>query len=112
MFRIPVNTAPLTMMAGGPAEAVVKDRVTGELATDSKTKQTMYTVHLMVLLPGDARPQVWPVKVAGEPQALRPGQAVKVEGLTASDWENGGRHGTSFRADTITPAGAQSRTAA
>jgi hypothetical protein len=104
MFRIPVNTNEITLMAGGPAEPVVKDRQTGELARDRETGQTMYTVHLLVMVVGDARPQVWPVKVAGEPSGLSQGQPVTVVGLVASDWENNGRHGTSFRATAIRSA--------
>jgi|tagenome__1003787_1003787.scaffolds.fasta_scaffold19118893_2 hypothetical protein len=112
MFRIPVNTSELTLIAGGPAEPVLKDRSTGELAKDRDTGRTMFQLHLMVLVPGDARPQVWPVKVAGEPPAIKQGQAVQVSGLVAADWENGGRHGTSFRAETVAPVGAQAKAAA
>jgi hypothetical protein len=54
---------------------------------------------------------VWPVKVAGEVPPINQGQAVSVDGLTAADWENsdGGRsrHGVSFRAARILPAGAK-----
>lgn len=112
MFRIPVNTNELTLIAGGPAEPIIKDRTTGELARDRETGKTMFRLHLMVLVPGDARPQVWPVKVAGEPPAIKQGQAVQVTGLVAADWENAGRHGTTFQADTVTPAGAQAKAAA
>jgi hypothetical protein len=111
MFRIPVNTAAITFIAGGPAEPVLKDRTTGQLATDRETGQTMYSLHLTVFMPGDPRPQVWPVKVAGEVPSINQGQAVTVDGLVASDWENtdGGRnrHGVSFRATSILPAGSK-----
>jgi hypothetical protein len=111
MFRIPVNTNGITFIAGGPAEPVLKDRATGQLATDRETGKTMYSIHLTVLTPGDPRPQVWPVKVAGEVPTINQGQAVIVEGLSASDWENtdGGRtrHGVSFRAVAVSPAGAK-----
>jgi hypothetical protein len=111
MFRIPVNTSELTFIAGGPAEPVFKDRASGVLATDRETGKTMHSLHLMVVLHGDSRPQVWPVKVAGDVPAIEQGQPVSVVGLVASDWENseGGRtrHGMSFRAKSILPAGAQ-----
>jgi hypothetical protein len=110
MFRIPVNTSNLTFIAGGGAEPVFKDRAAGQLATDRDTGKTMFSLHLTVLTPGDPRPQVWPVKVTGEVPPITQGQAVVVEGLVASDWENseGGRarHGVSFRATSVQPAGA------
>jgi hypothetical protein len=103
VFRIPVSTNDITFIAGGPAEPVVKDRSTGLLATDRETGKTMHSLHLTVFMPGDPRPQVWPVKVAGEVPAIKQGQAVKVDGLVASDWEVDGRNGVSFRAQTIAP---------
>jgi hypothetical protein len=107
MFRIPVNTSEITFIAGGPAEPVVKDRTTGQLATDRDTGETMYSLHLTVFVPGDSRPQVWPVKVAGQVAQINQGQPVTVVGLVASDWENNGRHGTSFRALSVLPVGAK-----
>jgi hypothetical protein len=96
----------VTLVAGGPAEPVVKNRDTGELATDRATGKTMFQVHLTVFLRGEAKPQVWTVKVAGEPPVIEQGQPVNAAGLMGADWENNGRHGISFRAESIAPVGA------
>lgn len=43
------------------------------------------------------------VAVSGEPVGLVEGDPVTVTGLTAFVWEQNGRRGTSFRADSIVP---------
>jgi hypothetical protein len=96
-------TNGITFIAGGPAEPVVKDRTSGEVATDRDSGKTMHQVHLTAFVPGDPKPQVWPVKVAGEVPPIKQGQAVRVEGLTAADWEVDGRSGVAFRAQSIGP---------
>jgi hypothetical protein len=104
MFRIPVNTSGVTLIAGGPAEAVLKNRSTGEIATDRQGRST-YVVHVTAFVPGDSKPQVWSVKVPGPVKPVVQGQMVQVDGLVASDWESEqdgrSRHGVSFRAESI-----------
>jgi hypothetical protein len=106
MPKMPIDPNRVTFVAGGPAEPVVKNRDTGELATDRVTKQTMFQLHLTVFLAGESKPEVWTVKVAGQPPAISQGERVMVTGLMGSDWENNGRHGVSFRAESIAPVGA------
>ena len=103
-MRLPIRTEGLMFIAGGAPEPVVRDRSTGEVAIDRDTNKTMFTVHLTVFIPGDVRPQVWAVKVAGEPKGISQGSPVQLANLVAIDWENNGRHGISFRAEAITPA--------
>lgn len=110
-MRLPINTDGLTIIAAG-YEAALKDRNTGEIATDRETGQPLYNVYLTVFTSGDVRPQIWQVKVAGEPKGLAQGQFVRVSGLIASDWERDGRHGISLRAGAIVPAVTSAKQAA
>jgi hypothetical protein len=103
MFHWRVDTNGVTFRAASDPTPVVKNRETGELAIDNKTKQTMFTVELLVKAPQN-RAEVWPVKVAGEPE-VRDGDIVQVLNLVGQDWENGGRHGISWRAEAIVQAG-------
>jgi hypothetical protein len=105
-MRVPIDVSKLTLIAGGPGSPVVKDRSTGELATDPVTNKTWFSVNVIVFAEGDDQPQVWKVKVAGEPQGLAQGVAVKVTGLVANYWEMNERHGLAFRAESITSTGA------
>ena len=102
-MRLPIDTSKVTMVAGGPAERVV-NYATGELATDKDTKLPLYSVNVVMFTPGDAVPQVVKVKVPGEPAALVQGAPVKVAGLTVLDWAIDGKHGLSFRAESIIQA--------
>jgi hypothetical protein len=103
--HVPVKTDGLTAITSG-YEPVVRDRSTGEVATDRETGKTMYRVHLTVVLPGEVPPQVWSVRVIGEPKGLVAGQVVTMSGLVASEWEMEGRHGIGFRADSVVATGA------
>lgn len=103
--RAYVDTSKAQLIAGDSGSQVVKDRKTGELAIDQATGQVMWAVNLSVIQPPDA-PQVWRVKVVGEPKGLVPGQFVKVAGLFLSDWDMDGKHGISFRAESVSPAAA------
>jgi hypothetical protein len=47
----------------------------------------------------------------GEPKGISTGQPLKVEGLSAQTWEIDGRHGISFRAERLEPAGGAAKTA-
>lgn len=104
-MRAPIDVSKVTLIAGGPGMAVVKDRSTGELAMDQATKKTLFVVNVIVFTEGDDMPQVWRVKVAGEPQGLTQGQPVRVTGLVANYWEMGDKHGIAFRAESIVASG-------
>jgi hypothetical protein len=103
-IHIPVKTDGLTAITSG-YEPVIRDHKTGELAVDPKTGQTHYRVHVTVVLPGEVRPQVWSIRVLGEPKGLQAGQAVTMSGLIASEWEMEDRHGIGFRAESVTANG-------
>ena len=102
-LRMPINSDALHAITTG-FEPALKDRKTGEPKRDPDTGQPIYTVHLTVTLPGEVRPQVWAVKVIGEPKGLQPGP-VKLTGLMAIEWEMEGRKGIRFEAESIAPAG-------
>lgn len=108
-LKIPVRTEGLTMLSTGH-EPVVRNVQTAELATDRATGQTVYRVYVTVILPGEVRPQMWAIKVAGEPKGLEPGMAVSAKGLVATEYEIEGRRGIGFRADAVVPADASART--
>ena len=117
-MQLPIKTegqgAP-AFVAGG-FEPVLKDRRTGELKIDEATGQTIFAVHVMVFIPEQPKPDVWTVRVVGEPKGVAQGQPVKIIGLVATDWEfqsdQGLRHGISLRAESIQPATAASAKAA
>jgi hypothetical protein len=95
-----VDASELTLVVGG-VEAVMRDRATGEVRKDQVTGKTMYAVHVMAIAPGEARPDQWSIRVAGEPEGVRVGSVVRVRNLVAVTWEMDDRHGLSFRADAV-----------
>jgi hypothetical protein len=101
--RAYVDTSRAQLIAGDSGNQVVKNRKTGELAIDQATGQVMWAVNLSVIQPPDP-PQVWKVKVVGEPKGIQPGHIVKVSGLYLSDWDIEGKHGIAFRAESIAVA--------
>jgi hypothetical protein len=106
----PVRTEDLTAIFSG-CEPLV-DYGTGEVRTDRVSGQPFCRVHLMVVLPGEVRPQVWSVTAPGEPKGLQPGQVVGIADLVCSEWEIDGRHGIAFRASAVFAANGASRNAA
>ena len=113
-MQLPIKTegqgAP-SFVAGG-FEPVLKDRRTGEVKVDDSTGQTMFAVHLMVFFAGQPKPDVWTVRVVGEPKGVQQGVPVKVVDLVATDWEfqseQGLRHGISLKALAVEPVAASS----
>src|SRR5687768_3876205 len=102
-MRLPVDTSKVTVIAGGPAERLVNFK-TGELIFDKRTNQPVWVTNLVIFTPGEATPEVVKVKLFGdEPKPISQGLPVTVVGLVVSDWEIDGKHGLSFRADSITP---------
>jgi hypothetical protein len=102
-MRIPIDTSNLTLMAGKIEQAL--DFETKRPKADANG-EPIYMVDLVVIAEGS--PQIWPVKVSGEPKGVAVGQLVKVSGLVAAPWSMEGRSGVSFRADTVLPAPAGS----
>ena len=105
----PIRTEGLTAIFSGCEPKV--DYQTGEVRIDRESGLPLYFVYLMVVLPGEVRPQVWRVTVVGEPKGIQPGQAVGIsDDMVASEWEmEGGTHGISFRASSIFPLNASGR---
>jgi hypothetical protein len=100
--RLPIDLSNLTFIAGSdPAGVLDMER---RPRADKATGELLWGLDLVVL-GGEDGAEVWPVRVVGEPQGIQTGQALHVEGLTAMTWEIDGRHGISFRARLIEPAG-------
>jgi len=107
----PIRTEGLTAIFSGCEPDV--DYNTGEVRIDRATGQQIWRVHLMVVLPGEVRPQVWSVKVLGEPKGIQPGEAVRIsDDLVASEWEIDGRHGIGFKASSVAPLNGAGRNTA
>ncbi|MFF8022741.1 hypothetical protein ACFZDJ_16735 [Streptomyces sp. NPDC007896] len=106
MRQIPVDTSSATAMVAQPPQPKVKDRRTGEIATDQESGLTLMTVDVLFVMNGNA--EVITVTVA-EPDIsgeLVMGTPVALTGLVARPWENEfngqKRHGISFRAVAVT----------
>lgn len=106
MRQIPVDTNGATLMVAQPPQPKVKDRRTGEIATDIDSGHTLVTVDVLFVMNGNA--EVVTITVA-EPDIsgeLVMGTPVALTGLVARPWENEfngqKRHGISFRAVAVT----------
>jgi len=110
-MRLPVSTLGMTLIVGG-IEPVV-DRSTGAVRIDRESGRPLFTVHVMAVSAGDAKPEQWPVRVTGEPSGFGVGSTVQVKNLVAVTWEMEDRHGLSFRAESVeaVSAGPASRAA-
>jgi len=101
-MRLPIDLSNLTFIAGSdPAGVLDMER---RPRADKATGELLWGLDLVVL-GGEDGAEVWPVRVVGEPKGIVTGQALRVQGLTAMTWEIDGRHGISFRARRIEPAG-------
>ncbi|MFJ5175183.1 hypothetical protein ACIP68_15225 [Streptomyces griseoviridis] len=107
-FKIDLSTA-VVFVATAPEPKMVNKK-TGERAVDRESGASMSTVGLLVSDEGDGNLYQVAVPETGLPEGLSPGTPVRVIGLKARDWENEfngqKRHGISFRAVAVTPAGA------
>ncbi|MGV9882470.1 SCO3933 family regulatory protein [Streptomyces sp. NPDC003006] len=106
MRQIPVDTSAATVMVAKPPQPKVKDRRTGEVATDADTGATLMTVEVMFSVNDDVELLSVTVPEPGVTGELVMGTLVALTGLTARPWENdfgnGKRHGISFRAVAVT----------
>jgi hypothetical protein len=105
-FKIDLSTA-VVFVAVAPAPKL-KNKKTGELATDAVTGATLHTVGLLVSDEGDGNLLTVSVPESGLPTGgIAVGTPVAVTGLKARDWENEfngeKRHGIAFRAMAVTP---------
>ena len=97
-----VDVSGTKLRAAADPEPVLRSRDSGEVARDRVTGQTMYHVAITASEPGET-PEVWKVKVPGEPKGVVEGVALKVTGLRLNFWEMNGNSGVSLRAESIEP---------
>ncbi|CAM5459371.1 Replication activator protein Pra OS=Streptomyces alboniger OX=132473 GN=CP975_18375 PE=4 SV=1 [Streptomyces alboniger] len=106
MRQIPVDTSTATVMVAKPPQPKVKDRRTGEVATDADTGATLMTVEVMFSANDEVELLSVAVPEPGISGELVMGTHVALTGLIARPWENdfgnGKRHGISFRAVAVT----------
>ncbi|MDX3236683.1 hypothetical protein PV392_13545 [Streptomyces sp. ME03-5709C] len=116
MRQIPVDTSAATVMVAQAPQPKVRDRRTGEIATDAETGATMMTVDVMFAANGDVEILSVTVPEPGISGDLVMGTPVALTGLVARPWENEfngqRRHGISFRAVAVTSLAAGTSQAA
>jgi hypothetical protein len=103
VFRfIPVDVARL----GTPVCVIGPERKTdfetGEVKTDRDGRQ-LWVVMVSLREPGTRRAQTIEVTTPKEPRGVVEGTAVRLVGLVASQWEQGGRSGIAWKADLVLP---------
>jgi hypothetical protein len=106
MRQIPVDTSTASVMVAQAPEPKVKDRRTGEIATDAETGATLMTVNVMFAANGEVEILNVTVPEPGISGELAMGTPVALTGLIARPWENEfngqKRHGIAFRAVAVT----------
>ncbi|WP_406264400.1 hypothetical protein OH779_14535 [Actinacidiphila glaucinigra] len=116
MRQIPVDTSAASVMVAQPPQPKVRDRRTGEIATDAETGATMMTVDVMFAANGEVEILSVTVPQPGISGELVMGTPVAITGLIARPWENEfngqRRHGISFRAVAVTSLAAGAAKAA
>ncbi|MFV0307469.1 MAG: hypothetical protein ACK5OX_06980 [Desertimonas sp.] len=115
-MKLPIDTTNMRFIAGGEPTVVVRNRQTGETATDKDTGLPIYRLDVMALQANDNRPEIWSVKLVGAPERIVTGTALRLDGLVANYYEftdpnQGSRHGISFSA-TAAAAVAPAKSAA
>jgi hypothetical protein len=107
MRQIPVDTANATVMVARPPQPKIRDRRTGEIATDPETGASMMTIDVMFAALGQVEILTVTVPEPGISGELVMGTPVALTGLIARPWENEfngqRRHGISYRAIAVTP---------
>ncbi|MFJ9903881.1 hypothetical protein ACIRVK_13415 [Streptomyces sp. NPDC101152] len=106
MRQIPVDTSAATVMVAKNPQPKVKDRRTGEIATDAETGATLMTVDVMFAANDEVEILSLTVPETGISGDLQMGTPVALTGLIARPWENEfngqKRHGIAFRAVAVT----------
>ncbi|MCZ1009433.1 hypothetical protein [Streptomyces lydicus] len=104
MQQMPIDVGRLgTCMCVVPPEPRVNPD-TGEVRKD-RDGNTVYVVGVSVRQRDRRRADVIEISVPVEPRGVAEGVPVQVADLVATAWAIGDRHGVSFRASGITPAG-------
>ncbi|MCC9311706.1 hypothetical protein LN042_32360 [Kitasatospora sp. RB6PN24] len=108
MRSIRVETSGATVLLTEAPEQKVRDRRTGEIATDTVTGEVLMTVGVVYIEDGESSLLKVTVPQSGVGEGLALGGAVALVGLVARPWEqvfNGqARHGIAYRAAAVTPA--------
>ncbi|MGW0467035.1 SCO3933 family regulatory protein [Streptomyces sp. NPDC003027] len=106
MRQIPVDTSAASVMVAKPPQPKVKDRRSGEVATDAQTGATLMTVDVMFAANDEVEILSVTVPESGISGELVMGTPVALTGLIARPWENEfngqRRHGIAFRAVAVT----------
>ncbi|CAM5475886.1 Regulatory protein OS=Streptomyces rochei OX=1928 PE=4 SV=1 [Streptomyces rochei] len=106
MRQIPVDTTAATVMVAKTPQPKVKDRRTGEIATDIDTGAKLMTVDVMFAANDEVEILSITVPESGISGELAMGTPVALTGLIARPWENEfngqKRHGIAFRAVAVT----------
>ncbi|MER5856238.1 hypothetical protein ABT131_11545 [Streptomyces sp900105245] len=106
MRQIPVDTTAATVMVAKPPQVKVKDRRTGEIATDAETGAKLMTVDVMFAANDEVEILSITVPEPSISGELTMGTPVALTGLIARPWENDfngqKRHGIAFRAVAVT----------
>ena len=106
MRQIPVDTSGAVVMVAKSPQVKVRDRRTGEIATDADSGAKLMTVDVMFAANEEVEILSITVPEPGITGELAMGTPVALTGLIARPWENefGGqkRHGIAFRAVAVT----------
>jgi hypothetical protein len=111
--RLPIDTSRLQFLVVSEAERLLKfeegkPRESWAFRVD-ENGEVLSRVQVVAL--GDGEAEIIRVTVAGDP-GVRPGEMVRVEGMTAQAWEMDGRNGMAFRAAAIRSVNARAEKAA
>jgi hypothetical protein len=108
MRVIPVDTTGALVMVAQDPRPKLKDRRTGEVATDAETGATLMTLDVTFVANGEAEVMNLTVPETGLPEGLMPGMPIKLTALVARPWANEfngeKRSGIAFRASAVTVA--------
>ncbi|MGW2379108.1 SCO3933 family regulatory protein [Streptomyces sp. NPDC001658] len=106
MRQIPVDTSVASVMVAQPPQPKLRDRRSGEVATDQETGAALMTVNVMFALNGEVEILNVTVPETGVSGDLQMGTPVALTGLIARPWENEfngqKRHGIAYRAVAVT----------
>ncbi|TWE18620.1 hypothetical protein FB465_3701 [Kitasatospora atroaurantiaca] len=106
MRFIPVDTTGALVMVAQEPRLKLKNRQTGEMATDAETGVPLMTLDVTFVANGQADILSLTVPQPGIPEGLVPGTLVALTKLIARPWENEfngqKRSGIAFRADAVT----------
>jgi hypothetical protein len=104
MRVLPIDTTSLAFVCATAPEPVV-DFESRRPKTDTNGIP-LYGIRTLVMVEGGA--EVIQIKVPGEPTGIAPGQPVRPIRLIGIPWDNDGKHGIAYRADSLQPAAAPS----